>query len=161
MAGLGEVCTHIAAILFYVEAVYRFEEAKTCTQGLCAWNVPTMKKIEYLPIKEIDFMSAKGKKRKLDDALEGTVPEEDDTTIKEGSRPTSDELALFYKNISLQGTKPSILSVIPKHSGSHVPKSTQPHFPQPLTALRNEKYLKLNYHELLQVCKEFSIDITS
>ena len=161
MAGLGEVCTHIAAILFYVEAVYRFEEAKTCTQGLCAWNVPTMKKIEYLPVKEIDFMSAKGKKRKLDDALEGTVPEEDDTTIKEGSRPTSDELALFYKNISLQGTKPSILSVIPKHSGSYVPKSTQPHFPQPLTALRNEKYLKLNYHELLQVCKEFSIDITS
>ena len=84
MAGLGEVCTHIAAIMFYVEAVYRFEEAKTCTQGLCAWNVPTMKKIEYLLIKEIDFVSAKGKKRKLDDALEGTVPE-DDTTIKEGS----------------------------------------------------------------------------
>ena len=107
---------------------------------------------------QISFVSAKGKKRKLDDALEGTVPEEDDTTIKEGSRPTSDELALFYENISHQGTKPSILSVIPKHSGSYVPKSTQPHFPQPLTALRNEKYLKLNYHELLQ---EFSIDITS
>ena len=92
MAGLEEVCTHIAAVLFYLEAACRFEEAKTCTQGLCTWNVPTMKKIEYLPTKEIDFMSARGKKRKLDDALEGTVPEENDTTIKEGSRPTSDEL---------------------------------------------------------------------
>ena len=77
---------------------------------------------------------------------------------KDPSRLTSDELALFYENISHQGTKPSILSVIPKHSGSYVPKSTQPHFPQPQTALRNEKYLKLNYHELLP---EFSIDITS
>ena len=38
-------------------------------------------------------MSARAKKRKLDDALEGTVSEENDTTTKEGSRPTSDELA--------------------------------------------------------------------
>ena len=37
-------------------------------------------------------MSARGKKCKLDDTLEGTVPEENDTTIKEGSRLTSDEL---------------------------------------------------------------------
>ena len=37
----------------------------------------------------------------------------------------------------------------------------QPYFPQPLTALRNAKCLKLNYHELLQVCKDVSIDITS
>lgn len=161
MAGLGEVCSHIAAILFYLEAAYRFEEANTCTQGLCSWNVPTMKKIEYLPIKEIDFMSARGKKRKLDDALEGTVPEEDDTTIKEGSGPNSDELSLFYENISHQGTKPSILSLVPKHSDGYVPKSTQPHFPLPLTALRDAKYLKLNYHELLQVCKDVSIDVTT
>jgi len=50
MAGLGEACIHIAAVLFYLEAVNRFEEAKTCTQGLCTWNVPTLKKIKCLPI---------------------------------------------------------------------------------------------------------------
>ena len=61
MAGLSEVCTHIAAILFYLEVACRFEEAKTCTQGLCTWNVPSLKKIEYLPTKEIDFTSARGK----------------------------------------------------------------------------------------------------
>lgn len=160
MAGLGEACTHIGAILFYLEAVCRFEEAKTCTQGLCTWNVPCLKKIEYLPTKEIDFTSARGKKRKLDDALEGTVSEESIVTIKEGSRPTSDEFALFYKNISHQGTKPAILSLIPNYSDNYVPKSTQPHFPQPLTALRSAEYIALNYHELLQVCENLSIDIT-
>ena len=48
MAGLEEVCTHIAAILFYLEAACTFEEVKTCTQGLCMWNVPTLKEIEQL-----------------------------------------------------------------------------------------------------------------
>ena len=31
IAGLGETCTHIAAILFYLEAVYRVQEVKTCS----------------------------------------------------------------------------------------------------------------------------------
>ena len=118
MAEFGEACTHIGAILFYLEAVYRFEEAKTCTQGLCAWNVPSLKKIEYLPINEIDFTSAKGKKCKLDDALEGTtiVSEETVAIPKERSRPTSDESALFFNNVSHQGTKPAIVSLIPDYS---------------------------------------------
>ena len=46
MAGLGEAYTHIAAVLFYLEAVNRFEEAKTYTQGLCTWNVPTLR-VDY------------------------------------------------------------------------------------------------------------------
>ena len=30
MAGLGEVCTHIAAVLFYLEAAYRTKGVETC-----------------------------------------------------------------------------------------------------------------------------------
>ena len=67
---------------------------------------------EDLPTKELDFTSVRGKKHKLDDALEGIVSEECAVTTKEGSRPTSSEFALFYKNISHQGTKPAILSLI-------------------------------------------------
>ena len=97
-------------------------------------------------------MSAKGKKHKLDDALEGIatgiVSEETVATPKEGSRPTSDEFALFFNNISHQGTKPVILSLI---LDSYIPKSTQPHFPKPLTALHRAEYVTLNYHELISV----------
>lgn len=32
MAGLGEACSHIAAILFYLEALVRMQGTKTCTQ---------------------------------------------------------------------------------------------------------------------------------
>ena len=40
MAGLGEPCTHVAAILLYLEAQYKFEGRTACTQseivnGLC------------------------------------------------------------------------------------------------------------------------------
>ena len=41
MAGLGEVCTHVAALLFYLEALHRMEEAQTCTQQQCGWLVPS------------------------------------------------------------------------------------------------------------------------
>ena len=41
MAGLGEVCTHVAALLFYLEALYRMEEVQTCTQQQCGWIIPS------------------------------------------------------------------------------------------------------------------------
>ena len=147
-------------MLFYLEAVHRFEEAKACTQELCTWSVPTLKKIDYLPIKDIDFTSAKGKKRKLDQSLEGVVLEESTVTVKEGSRPTDENFSLYYCSISQQDTKPSILSLIPEYSNNYVPKVSQSQYPQPLTVLRKAEYVKLNYHELLQVCENVSISIT-
>ena len=70
MAGLGETCTHVAATLFYVEAVVRIQGSKTCTQSQCTWIIPSyVKPIDYQPIKKIDFTSAAGKKRKIDEML--------------------------------------------------------------------------------------------
>ena len=71
MAGLGETCTHIAAILFYLEVIARIQgTTTTCTQQTCQWIIPAyFKKIDYLPIKNIDFTSALGKKRKLDQII--------------------------------------------------------------------------------------------
>ena len=36
MAGLGEVCSHVEAVLFYVEAVRR---SKSCTDVPCSWSM--------------------------------------------------------------------------------------------------------------------------
>ena len=70
MAGLGEVCTHVAAVLFYLEAVYRMQGQETCTQQVCQWLLPSFQKnVEYLPVASIDFTSASTKKRKLDNAI--------------------------------------------------------------------------------------------
>ena len=64
MAGLGETCTHIAAVLFYLEAVTRLQDKETTPQCKCEWIIPSyLKNVEYLPVKDIDFTSKR--KRKL------------------------------------------------------------------------------------------------
>ena len=88
MAGLGETCTHIAAILFYLEAANRFQEVKTCTQGACEWNVPSLKSVQY---------SVRGKKRKLDDMLEGCEMHVDKVMVKQGSEPRCKQMQSLFR----------------------------------------------------------------
>ena len=62
----------------------------TCTQEASQWIRPHyLREVEYLPIKEIDFTSAHGKKRKLDsqikDAVDSEVPQDDEIMISERS----------------------------------------------------------------------------
>ena len=70
MAGLGEVCSHVAAVLFFLETSTRFQGKATCTQEQCQWVIPSYQKnMPYAPVKDLDFTSAKGRKRKIDSAL--------------------------------------------------------------------------------------------
>ena len=59
MAGLKEVCSHVGAILFYIEAL---RCATTCTDVTCQWVVPScVKSIPYAKIADIDFTRPKSK----------------------------------------------------------------------------------------------------
>ena len=162
MAGLGEACSHIAAVLFYLEALARMQGTKTCTQEECQWIIPSyLKTVEYLPIKDIDFTSAKGKKRKLDDMIDGNEKQMDDPKVSvRGKKSTESELAMLFENLSCGGTKPAILSLVSKFSDLYVPKSSCADFPQPLNLLKEPSYLQLSYHELLAKCELVSVEIT-
>ena len=106
MAGLGETCTHVAAILFYLEASNRVIGIETCTQRKCEWIIPSsVKNIEYLPLSDIDFSSAQTKKRRLDaninDQIPTTVANESHDSNREGlsmSFPSSSIMSAFYTN---------------------------------------------------------------
>ena len=158
MAGLGETCTHIAAVLFYLEALYRIEEVQTCTQQRCEWIIPSsLKSVDYLPIKDIDFTSARSKKRKLDDMIDIS----ESTEEANDSKPTDSEMEQFFANLSLCETKPGILSLIPKCSDAYVPKLSLCTVPRPLTSLHKSDYIKLEYNDLLNVCEKVSLEFTS
>ena len=59
MASLGEVCSHVAAILFYLESASRV--TTTCTQTDCAWKQPRLvETIPYARIMDIPFTKPKG-----------------------------------------------------------------------------------------------------
>ena len=44
MAGLGESCSHVGALLFYVEAVVKIRDNKTVTQDKDYWMLPLLVK---------------------------------------------------------------------------------------------------------------------
>ena len=51
MAGQGECCSHIASVLFYIEAWNRVNEKLSCTQVKCSWLMPTaVKEVPYAPV---------------------------------------------------------------------------------------------------------------
>ena len=164
MAGLGETCTHIAAVLFYLEATVRIRGNPTCTQAKCEWVMPSfLKKIEYLPIRDIDFTSARGKKRKLDEIIDS--PEAATHSQTSGRKmivkiPDDSEMDTFFENLYRSSTKPVVLSGILKYSDKYVPKSSLPEFPKPLQLLYNPKYLLMGYDELLNVCESLDIDMS-
>ena len=65
MAGLGESCSHIGALLFYVEAVKKVRDNKTVTQKEAYWMLPaSCEEVPYKERADIDFTSP-GTSRKI------------------------------------------------------------------------------------------------
>ena len=59
-AGLAESCSHIASVLFYIEAWIRINGKLACTQVRCSWLLPTyVNEVPYERVKDIDFSSSK------------------------------------------------------------------------------------------------------
>lgn len=112
MAGQGETCTHVAAVLFYLEDMTRIQGVETCTQKECGWLIPSyMKNVEY---QAVNFTSACGKKRKFDEMIEDDSPlgSFQETMSIVGNPPTDDEMGELFEKLSLTGTKQAILSLI-------------------------------------------------
>ena len=60
MAGLGETCSHIGALLYWIEyAVWKRDEEGSCTSRANQWMEPhTTKQVPYLQVDAIDFTSS-------------------------------------------------------------------------------------------------------
>ena len=161
MAGLGETWTHIAAVLFYLEAAAWLKGKETCTQWKCEWILPSFQKnVEYLPLKDTDFTSAKRKKRKLDESMDGNSPNQGTISSKSTVTPNNEDYESFYDNLSKSGTKPAILSILSEYSNPYVPKRMLSPFPQPLPQLHKPEYIEPSYLDLLQFCESQDVTLT-
>lgn len=157
MAGLGEACSHVGAVLFACEAAVRIQQSLTCTQEANKWLPTHVKKIPYLPVSCVDFTSAKRKYQQLgDEEKENASPSF--RRKKNVVSPTKQEKMDFLKKLHDSKTKCAVLSVIPPYNKSFKPVDID--LPSPLTALYNEENTKLSYLELVKNCGETSISIT-
>ena len=96
MAGSGEACSYIAAILFAIETYNRLSNNDDCTSQLCAWLPPTLQNVHFAPIAEIDFNSPSTKRRR---SMSQEVRDLEATRASTPSRPVpptlDEELSTF------------------------------------------------------------------
>lgn len=65
MAGLGETCSHITALLFYMQLRLEVEKAKSCTAVSNKWLPAHKRKVVPSPIAEMNFSSAQMRRCQL------------------------------------------------------------------------------------------------
>ena len=154
MAGLGEVCSHIAALLFLMEANTKMKVKTACTSLPCYWLPPAMQNVQYAPIAEIDFATPARKRQKMF----GELPDGSKEVVCEISAssssivPSDEQLEQFYKALSECG-KPAILSITPGHCDAYVPVQVNG-VPPPLSDLFKEEYLTAPYTDLMDQCDQ-------
>ena len=65
--------------------------------------------------------------------------------------PSETELTEFFISINKCSSKPAILSLIPDHADSYVPKSLSPELPDVLSNLYDEGLANADYPEVRQI----------
>ena len=159
MAGLGEACSHVAAILFTLDANVQAIKSLSCTSVPCSWLPPTFKSVPFAPISKIDFID----KGLMHMTCHTTPPETNDPVRKSDLQstpdanitPTANELEVFFKKLSESGKKPVVLSLVSAYSDAYVPLYKNGMLPKPLTDYFEEQYLRFNYPDLLVKCEVF------
>lgn len=123
MAGLGESCTRMAAMLFSIEATVKIREAHTVTDSKSYWLPTSVKRVDYAKIENIDFTSAKTKKKQLDQQLLDTpVAKKVNSFLKPVKKPTENVISLFLQLLSLTEAQPAVLSIKQGFQQPFIPK---------------------------------------
>ena len=143
-AGLGEACSHVAGLLFTLEANTRVKHQTSCTSLPCSWLPPSFQDVTYEPIASIDFSLSKL-------TSTGTSNVVKSTSVAEPSDLDKNE---FFTALSKTKGRPAILSLVPDYCESYIPLVERGIIPQPLTCLFNPDYLNLTYHDLLLKSEE-------
>ena len=168
MAGLGECCSHVASMLFYLEVWTRLNGKLACTQVKCTWILPTyVKQISYSPVKDINFTSAKKLKKDLDHTVNnvGQHPERRvnwDCKLggsAKGNTAVSneDDTKSLYEALSKCKVKPAALSLVHPYANSFISRSSNI---ATIPELFDEKYLAYEYHDLIKACSGIHIKIS-
>ena len=172
-AGLSETCSHVASLLFCIEAWTRIHGKIACTQVKCTWLLPTyVSEVPYAKVQDINFQSARKLKENLDDKIKKfseTCPDAAQPTYLispvipspsvmsncSSAVPSKTEMETLFAKLNQCKIKPVALSLVQPYSEQFILKSRD--IPTILD-LFQPSHLDLSYPELLRKCAE--IDIT-
>ncbi|KAI8519156.1 hypothetical protein Bbelb_024130 [Branchiostoma belcheri] len=161
VAGQGECCSHVASILFYVEIYHRVKGQTAPTDLPCSWLPTVPSSAPYARIRDIDFRSAKKLKANLDSMrpvpVVNTEPDQPQGEDFPDISPNDAELEALYQNLDKVKYRPVVLSLVNPYSDSFLPKSIDV---PTITDLSDNKYLNMNYHDLMQACEKVDIQLS-
>ena len=130
-AGLAESCSHIASVVFYIEAWIRINGKLACTQVKCSWLLPTyVNEVSYKRVQDIDFSTSKKLKENLDQKINSL----EDKAMKlagnyriqssyKAAPPSAEEIGTLFTKLGNCKTKPVALSLVPAYADQFVAES--------------------------------------
>lgn len=147
MAGMGEACSHVGALLFYIEAGVRFLRDESCTDRKNVWIQPQMKDVEFNKIKDINFESPSMKLKK-DSALKTRKRQR---SLPDIAEPSDVELHQFYAELDSANLSSAVLMVVEPFNNKFVQDND---IIKELTNLYSIEYSGMNWQQLLEKCKD-------
>ena len=110
MAGLGETCCHVGALLYWMKYKVRTQEEQSSTSGPNSWLEPkTVRQVLYLELHNIDFTSAEKTMKKCYFGIhtkQESFPAETTTTPSRIEPKRADVVQLFEKCALLDSILP-------------------------------------------------------
>lgn len=170
MAGLGEACSHVGALMFYLwlTAEYNKRICKgldACTSFPNGWLPPSATDVPFAVLSDINFQDPK---RKLSEdnipQLQEIRPPPPKYPKHQASRPSEQEKETFFEKIANTGQDIAILRLIPPYNDKYI--SVKGRIKKLLfNKFYDKKYDDVNnyrYHELIQesVAKFLSLKAT-
>ena len=157
MAGLGEACSHITAVLFAAEANTLTKRQLTSTSLPCSWLPPTFRNVKFDEICNIDFTTPQHKWKSSDNGEQSVSCKKSKLEIP---MPTEEDLRNHHFKLSTMKGKPILLSFVSEFNVSYVPKYISGELPVLLTHLYDKTTLSLSFPDLLNKCDELYYSIS-
>ncbi|KAK9962094.1 hypothetical protein ABG768_019065 [Culter alburnus] len=158
MAGIAETCTHVAALLFKLEAVVRCRETTTVTGQPAYWMIPSnITKVGAEAGHRIDFTSSKAKRKSINSALDGEIAcvpalRTSINTCK-FSIATQEQWESYLAQLQKASPKAAILSTLPGYCDTFADPVLPLSAPDSLCSLRDKKMDGSELPVLRQYCK--------
>lgn len=155
MAGLAESCSHVAALLYWLETAVRIKNATSCTSRPNSWMAPSMPEtcqhVPYVTLEELEDIAVSRTKSVSQDNGYSKISEQ---------RPTEQELQELYVDLNgASDRKPAILSLVTGYSDRFVQSSD--HLPPIMQDLYDPSKVTLDYVQLLSHTDKLGVEVLS
>ena len=154
MAGLGEACSHVAAVLFAAKTNTLTKRQFSLTSLPCSWLPPTFRSVKFDEICNIDFETPQVKRKSSSNDHSGKQSSSAKKSRLEIPKPTVGDLRNHHLQLSRMKRKPILLSFFSEFNESYVPKYVSGVLPNLLTYLYDKTTLSMSFPDLLNRCDE-------